>query len=476
MGVHHAREWPSAEAAIEYANLLAKAGSDRVRALLARRAHGHRAGRQRRRLLSSRDSAAIDPADAIRDANGGEEPTARDGPAALDGRVRRAARRHPDLPPQELRRRDPRRQRAVHAPARIDNNRNYGNLWGGNGASPDPTSQSYHGPGPRSEPETQAIGTTLARTRSRCSCRCTTSPRSCCARRACARRQGARRGADEGDRRRMGDATGYTSQYSFQLYDTAGTTEDDTYAATGGYGYTIEIGPANGAFHMPYETGFVKEWTGEAAGNGKGLQEALLIAADAAANKDDHALVDRVGTGRPRAAAAQGVRHADQRVLRGRHRPGRHRRRARRLPGGEQPPQTLHDVVDTTTVVPASGRFRWHINPSTRPFVGGGAVTEKLDDQPYDTQSSPATSDNRVPFEVTGDDADGAVKVTLAPTVPVEDYDLEVYRVEGGHETQVASSGNPPGRPRSRSRFRSRPRAATWRRSSTSRRSHTSGR
>src|SRR5919199_1730828 len=36
----------------------------------------------------------------------------------------------------------------------------------------------------------------------------------------------------------MGSATGYTSQYSWQLYDTAGTTEDDTYAATGGYGYT----------------------------------------------------------------------------------------------------------------------------------------------------------------------------------------------------------------------------------------------
>ena len=33
----------------------------------------------------------------------------------------------------------------------------------------------------------------------------------------------------------MGAAAGYTSQYSWQLYDTAGTTEDDTYAATGGF-------------------------------------------------------------------------------------------------------------------------------------------------------------------------------------------------------------------------------------------------
>ena len=39
----------------------------------------------------------------------------------------------------------------------VDNNRNYGNLWGGPGSSSDVTSQSYHGPGPRSEPETQAV-------------------------------------------------------------------------------------------------------------------------------------------------------------------------------------------------------------------------------------------------------------------------------------------------------------------------------
>jgi hypothetical protein len=253
---------------------------------------------------------------------------------------------------------------------------------------------------------------------------------------------------DEQRMKQIGDAmaadTGYTSQYSWQLYDTAGTTEDDTYAATGGYGYTIEMGPVDGAFHMPYETGVVKEWTGQAAGNGLGLEEALLLAGEAAASNADHAVI--TGTAPPGrilrlrkafdtqtspycAAGVDPVVTIGDPVC----------------PGGEQPPQALHDVVDTTTVVPADGRFRWHVNPSTRPFVGGGAVTERLDDTPYDTQSSPATPDNRVPFTVTGEDADGAVKVTLTPTVPVEDYDLEVHRVDGGRETQVASSGNPPG-------------------------------
>ena len=63
----------------------------------------------------------------------------------------------------------------------------------------------------------------------------------------------------------MGTAAGYTSEFGYQLYDTAGTTEDDSYAATGGYGYTIEMGPPDGDFHMPYQTGVVDEWTGNNA-------------------------------------------------------------------------------------------------------------------------------------------------------------------------------------------------------------------
>ena len=47
----------------------------------------------------------------------------------------------------------------------VDNNRNYGNLWGGPGSSSDVTSQSYHGPGPRSEAETQAVWNYVAHPR-----------------------------------------------------------------------------------------------------------------------------------------------------------------------------------------------------------------------------------------------------------------------------------------------------------------------
>ena len=37
---------------------------------------------------------------------------------------------------------------------------------------------------------------------------------------------------------------------------------------------------------------------------------------------------------------------------------------------GQQPPLTLGDTLDATTTVPASGSYEWHVGQSTRPFVG----------------------------------------------------------------------------------------------------------
>jgi len=446
MGVHHAREWPAAEAVMEFAHLLASDEGARVRDIL----------RGERVVLvpvvnvdgyvASRSAAAIDPADAIRDANGGEEldplgtglPLSTVESIVPPGGILTYRRKNCDgaIP-------DP------NVPCElqwgVDNNRNYGNLWGGPGASPDPTSQSFHGAGPRSEPETQAVWN-YARTHQVTMLISMHNVAALVLRPPGLAQLGL--APDEQRMKEIGDAmaadTGYTSQYSWQLYDTAGTTEDDTYAATGGYGYTIEMGPVDGAFHMPYEAGVVAQWDGTAAGNGKGLRDALLLAAEAAKNPSDHAVVS--------GSAPAGS------VLR------LHKDFVRMTsefcpigidpvvsitgplcPGGTQPAQALDDTLDATTTVPASGQFTWHVNPSTRPFVGGGQVVEELEDEPYDSQESGATSDGRVPFTVRAQDAEGAVTVTLTPTVRVEDYDLEVYRVQGGRETLVGTSGNPPG-------------------------------
>ena len=60
---------------------------------------------------------------------------------------------------------------------------------------------------------------------------------------------------DEPIYKALGDAmaaeNGYASQLSYQLYDTTGTTEDWSYYATGGLGFTFEIGPEH--FHPPFE-------------------------------------------------------------------------------------------------------------------------------------------------------------------------------------------------------------------------------
>ena len=125
----------------------------------------------------------------------------------------------------------------------VDPNRNYGAFWGGPGASGDFTNETYYGPGAFSEPETQNIRelisgrhvTTLI----------TNHTFSDLVLRAPGlKSQGL--AADEPAMKALGDSmaaeNGYLSMYGWQLYDTTGTTEDWSYSATGGYGYTFEIG------------------------------------------------------------------------------------------------------------------------------------------------------------------------------------------------------------------------------------------
>jgi hypothetical protein len=125
-------------------------------------------------------------------------------------------------------------------------------------------------------------------------------------------------------------------------------------------------------------------------------------------------------------------------------------------PGGWQDPQTLHDSLDSTTVVPSSGTFAWHVNQSTRPFVGGGATIDKLSDTSSRTDtftgggaanSTPGSGTEDRDFTITPDDNASAVKVDVSWGTP-EDYDLEVYRKNAdGSLTEVGSSGNSPGQP-----------------------------
>jgi hypothetical protein len=441
MGVHHAREWPAAESVMEFAHLLADSPGDaRVQSVLSRE----------RVLLvplvnpdgyiSSR--GAFDPVDTLGDPTGlGTTVEA----AAPPGGSFAYRRKNCDgaIPSGSI---------PCELQYGVDNNRNYGNLWGGNGASQDPGSQSYHGPGPRSEPETQAVWN-YARTHQVTNLISMHTVAALVLRPPGLHEAGL--SPDEAAMKSLGDkmanATGYTSEYGFQLYDTAGTTEDDTYAATGGYGYTIEMGPEGGDFHMPYETAVVKEWTGDndkAKGRG-GLREALLLGAEAAADPADHAQL--TGTATPgrflRLTKSFDTKTSDycaqgiQPDIGGDSVPA-----FLQCPQGTQPALTLKDKLDSTTTVPADGHFDWHINQSTRPFVGGGSLIEKLSDKP----AGPGKSVDNTPklrFDVTPQDAQNAVRINLDAALPAEDYDLAVYKVkpDGSVGDQVGSSAGPTG-------------------------------
>ena len=441
MALHHAREWPSAEAAMEFAHLLTESSGDpRIQHILDTERVVIVPLVNPDGFISSR--GAFDP---------GDEFTGQDPNATLVEAV---------APPGGLfayrRKNCDGEDSSGNLPCElqwgVDPNRNYGNLWGGNGASQDPTSQSYHGPGPRSEPEVQAVWN-YVRTHQVTNLITLHNVAA-----LVLRPPGLHDGGKAPDEERMkqiGDAmanaTGYTSEYGFQLYDTAGTTEDDTYAATGGYGYTIEIGPEGGNFHMPYETGVIDEWTGnnDNAKNRGGLREALLVGAEAAASPADHARL--TGTAPP-GSVLRLTRSFDTRTsdycLRGADTVvvGPSLPDFLRCPEGTQPALTLHDKLDSTTTVPASGVYDWQINQSTRPFVGGGSLKETLADTPY---RDPKTWDGQhvVRFDVTDQDATNAVRVNLDGAFPGEDYDLYVYRVnaDGSRGEQVGSSAGSTG-------------------------------
>jgi hypothetical protein len=351
----------------------------------------------------------------------------------------------------------------------VDPNRNYGYGWGGLGASTDPNSQAYRGTGQWSEPETQAVwhwsqvhNVSMLITLHNVAALVLRPP----GQHTDGLAPDEERMKQLGDA--MADATGYTSQYGWQLYDTTGTTEDWTYGGQGAFGYTIEIGPEGGKFHMPYETGVVKEWTGHDGREGRGMRAALLIAAESAANPADHSVVE--GGAQPGAVLklskkfdtlsspvcsfAQGVFTSS---------PDSPVAPLNCVSPGDR--QSTPDKVEYTTVVPASGHYEWRVPPSTRPFVFRHVTPGQLEDKAYETKSWSAEDGDVRPdsqlncpddnsacaterrFSVT--EAGTQLELGLEWTGP-QDYDLELYRVaDGGKLEEVDSSGNPNGLPES---------------------------
>src|SRR5262245_25377650 len=439
MGVHHAREWPSGEHAMEWAYELIL---------------GYRRGDPRATRLVQNVRTIVVPIvnpdgfDASREAgelymNGGGAGTDLDGNGEVDDVefIAAAAATHPN----EYRRKNCRLlgdattgscfqpSIGLYEPG-VDPNRNYGGFWGGPGADTNPLSQSYRGSGPFSEPESQNIRELIS------SRQVTTLITNHTFSNLVLRPPGIQQQGptpDEPIYKALGDAmaaqNGYSSQFGYQLYDTTGTTEDWSYFATGGLGFTFEIGKLG--FHPPFAD-VIAHWSGTNAGaTGGGNREAYYLAEENAADPARHSVI----AGRAPAGAVLRLKKTFETPT---------------FDGS-----TFTDTLDSTMVVPTGGAFEWHTNPSTRPLVAQERGREATGD-PSPSQRFQSTGETTpcanfddppegcyedhlvtVPTGAGIDNAKMTVRVEWA--TPVSDYDLTVYR--------AGADGRPTGEPLSTS-------------------------
>jgi len=426
LGVHHAREWPSGELAMEFAyDLVKNYGKDeRITNLL-----------EKARVIvvpvvnvdgfdrSRTDGALID----LREADGG-------GTASILGTQGNAYKRKncrivdgQDTP-------DGTCAVAATSPggygAGIDLNRNYGGFWGGPGASSTFADPTYRGASAFSEPETQNIRELVSGRQ------VTTLISNHTFSNLVLRPNGVHPDTIGHDGLPVGDApdeaalkdlgakmtgaNGYANIHGWELYDTTGTTEDWSYNATGGFGYTFEIG-AN-EFHPPFPQ-VIDEYLGAGTHAGKGNREAYLLALENTVDTANHGVL----TGKaPKGATL----------------------RLRKQFASPTWESSFKDTLDTTMTVGANGKYTWNINQSTRPVVQA-KLHEITEDKPVRSQTyegGPTTPNGHVDhdFTVTESDTD-VLQVDLDWPLP-DDLDLEVYKkAADGSLTQVGTSGNAPG-------------------------------
>ena len=428
MGLHHAREWPSGELAMEFAIDLAKSygknkqitkllGKARVIVIPVVNADGFNLSRTDGEFIDLRDLNDYDPLEGTTSILGTPgRAYMRKNCRVVDGE---------DTP-------DGSCAALLATPggfgAGTDLNRNYGGFWGGPGASTTNADPTYRGAEAFSEPETQNIRD-LVRSRN-----ITMLISNHTFSNLLLRPNGVNPTTIASDGLPVGDApdeealkklgakitaqNGYANIHGWQLYDTTGTTEDYSYNATGGFGYTFEIGPNE--FHPPFEE-VVDEYVGAGKYAGKGNRKAYVIALK-------HA-VDTRYSGTLKGKAPKGS--------------------TLRLSKTFDTPtwdSSFEDFIDTSIKVPKSGRFSWIVNPSTRPAVASKTY-EVPETKPFASQEdtepvAPPLGSTDIEFVLPR--TASLVDIDLDWSTP-DDLDLEVYRQVGDKLVEVGSSGNAPG-------------------------------
>ncbi len=295
LGTHHAREWPSGELAMEFATDLVKSygTNQRITGLL-----------QKSRVvvvpvvnvdgfeLSRTDGGIID----LRETDNGGTATILGTPGNAYKRKNCRLVDGQDTPDGTC------RIGSATSPGGygtgVDLNRNYGGFWGGPGASDLFADPTYRGAGPFSEPEIQNVRELVSGRQ------VTTLISNHTFSNLVLRPNGVHpetighdghpvgNAPDEEGLKALGAkmtaANGYANIHGWELYDTTGTTEDWSYNATGGYGYTFEIGPDE--FHPPFPK-VVDEYLGAGQYAGKGNREAYLAALENTVDTATHSVL-----------------------------------------------------------------------------------------------------------------------------------------------------------------------------------------
>jgi hypothetical protein len=313
IGMHHAREWPSAELPLEFAYELII---------------GYRAGGTRTRALVDQVRTIVVPVVNPDGFNFSREAA-------------------PGSDPEFHRKNCPSTGCAVNAG--VDLNRNYGHQWGGPGTSSDPTLETFRGPSPFSEPESQNIRELIA------SRQVVVMITNHTYGNEILRQPGIDTDPltpDESSFKSLGAAmaaeNGYQNVYSWHNGGNhVGTTDGWSYYTTGGFGFVFEIGPP-GDFHPPYAN-TIAQYDGSAVPGG-GNREAYYVAMEAAATPALHSVL--TGSAPPGAILRLSKSFSTHTWT-----------------------DTIPERVESTMEVPASGQFEWHVNQSARPTVPGETWT-----------------------------------------------------------------------------------------------------
>ncbi|WP_372727310.1 M14 family zinc carboxypeptidase [Nocardioides sp.] len=440
MGLHHAREWPSGENAMEFAHDLVKnyGKNKQITRLLKK-------GRVVVVPVVNPDGFEMSITDgSVVDLRAFNEHDPLDGTTSILATPGQAYKRKncrvmdgQDTPDGSCR-------LTLASPGGfglgVDLNRNYGGLWGGpgvDGPTPNPAElelgyagATYRGAAPFSEPETQNIHDLVAERQVTMLISNHTFSNLILRPNGVNPATIGHDGIPVGDApdekglkvlgAKMAEQNGYRNIHGWELYDTTGTTEDWSYNATGGYGYTFEIGPDE--FHPPFEH-VVDEYVGAGKYAGKGNRAAYLLALEHAVSKKPNGLIKGKA---PKGAVLRLKKDFDTPTW----------------------SSSFKDGIDTPiTVLNRRGTFSWLVNPSTRPAVRSRTYYKPAS-KPYAAETFTGTAapldHNDHEFKISGRTAP-TWEIDLDWETP-DDLDLEVYRKEAdGTLTEVGGSGNMPG-------------------------------